>query len=61
MAKLFPEFIQLKKLKCPSCGESLHSAELRQVETVVHAACRGQGCAYSVELFWLGSALVSAN
>ena len=61
MAKPYPEMIQLKKNKCPSCGEDLDSAELRRVESVVRAACKGKNCGHSIELFWLGGAAVSAN
>lgn len=61
MAKPYPEMISLKKSKCPSCGHPLDPGELRQIESVVHVGCGGKGCSYSMELFWLGGATVSAN
>ena len=61
MSKPYPEMIALKKSKCPSCGHSLDRGELRRDESVVRVGCGGKGCGYSMDLFWLGGATVSAN
>ncbi|MFA6002460.1 MAG: hypothetical protein WC881_00165 [Elusimicrobiota bacterium] len=61
MAKLYPDSVLLKKLKCPDCGQSLDDVELRQVDSVVRADCGSSGCTYSLELFWLGQTTVSTN
>ena len=60
MAKPFPEYVPLKRSKCPSCGQPFN-AEMRHEGGVVRADCKNQGCSYSVDLYWLGEATVSSN
>jgi len=42
MPKPYPDMVQLKQSKCPSCDGPLES-ELRQFESVVRAGCSGKG------------------
>lgn len=60
MSKPYPDSVPLKHSKCPACGQRFEG-ELQHVDAVVKAKCKGPGCAYGVDLYWLGGATVSAN
>ena len=50
----WPRLVSLQGRKCPQCHERLGGpAELRVLDGVVQALCRGRGCGFGVDLFWV--------
>jgi len=54
MIAMVPKRSPLKSSNCADCGGRLRCPVLAEAEQVVRAVCEGDGCSYSVDLFWIG-------
>ncbi len=57
----FPERIELKQRKCPSCGDKLGRPALNPHDATVRVLCAKDACGYAIDLGWLGDVMPSVN
>ena len=53
--------LNAKASKCPDCKEKLAAPALVAEEQVVRAVCAKDGCGYTVDVMWVGSAIRNQN